>query len=259
MGTTTYNDEFFSNLEKGSLEAAKVIMPLVLKITSIKSIVDIGCGVGTWLCAANSLGITDFDGYDGDYVDRSKLYVDVARFHAVNLAEEFSLDRRYDVALSLEVAEHLPSSKTDDFIGKLTDAAPIVVFSAAIPGQGGTSHINERWQDAWRKSFAKRDYQAIDYLRPLIRGNPSVPWWYQQNIMIYCHPSISFRENAAQAVPADISLDLVHPDLYDQKRNHPDLYLWQAIALLPSLVQKAAIRRLGKISYRKRDQPESSF
>jgi hypothetical protein len=257
MENKNYDADFFSKLEIGSFEAAKVIMPLVLDITPFKSIVDIGCGVGTWLCAANSLGIVDFDGYDGDYVDRGRLYIDVARFHAVDLAEGFSLDRRYDVALSLEVAEHLPSFKADEFIEKLTDAAPIVIFSAAIPGQGGTNHINERWQDEWRKSFAKRDYYAIDYLRPLIRGNSSVPWWYQQNIMIYCHPSASLAGNAAQAVPARVSLNLVHPDLYDQKVNHPDLYLWQALTLIPSLVQKAAVKRLKNINLRKRGQAAS--
>ncbi len=257
MESKMYDNNFFSELEIGSFEAAKVILPLVLDIAPIKSIVDIGCGVGTWLRAANSLGIVDFDGYDGDYVDRGRLYIDVARFHAADLAEGFALDRQYDVALSLEVAEHLPSFKTDEFIGKLTDAAPIIIFSAAIPGQGGTNHINERWQDEWRKSFSKRGYHAIDYLRPLIRGNSSVPWWYQQNIMLYCHPSVSLRGTAAHAVPAEVSLNLVHPDLYDQKVNHPDLYLWQAITLVPSLIQKAAFKRLKKINLRKRGRAAS--
>ena len=241
---TPYDGAFFSDVEDGSLSGAMVVMKLLLDLMPIGSVVDLGCGIGTWLHAAQALGIADIDGYDGDYVDRNRLHIDANRFHAADLAEGFLLTRHYDVALSLEVAEHLPASRADAFVGQLTDAAPIVVFSAAIPGQGGTHHINEQWQDVWRANFAARDFHPIDYLRPRIRGNPAVPWWYQQNILLYCHASVMLPPALDCFVPPEVSLNLVHPELYNRTVQDSQLYLTKAVRSLPALAYKAFAARV---------------
>jgi hypothetical protein len=217
-------------------------VPLVLKLFPTHSVVDIGCGVGSWLRAFTECGVADIAGYDGSYVDRSLLMIPPEQFNPVDLRHEFALLRRFDLAVSLEVAEHLPDTCAPRFVGMLTSAAPVVLFSAAIPGQGGTDHINEQWQDYWRALFASRDYQPVDCIRPTIRGHQDVEFWYQQNIIVYCSPEVVRGRSDLAPVSEHISLNLVHPTLYQHTRDG-ELFFMQAVRMLPRLLVKALSKR----------------
>jgi hypothetical protein len=129
--------------------------------------------------------VNDIIGVDGDYVDRSKLEVDPRCVMVADLASRFNLGRRFDVAQSLEVAEHLPSTRAATFIADVVAHAPVVLFSAATPGQGGENHLNEQSADYWRALFLEHDYVAIDCIRPLLAGDRKVPAWYRYNLMLY--------------------------------------------------------------------------
>jgi hypothetical protein len=83
--------------------------------------------------------------------------------------------------MSLEVAEHLPPDRSNSFIAELTALAPVALFSAAIPQQGGTDHINERWQSYWAGLFKKRGFSPLDVIRPAVWENDAVERWYRQN------------------------------------------------------------------------------
>src|SRR5262249_658797 len=155
-----------------------VVVPLILSIFDIRSVIDIGCGVGGWLKVFQENGVRDCLGIDGDYVPQEMLKIAPACFRAGDLTRPGELERRFDLACSREVAEHLPASSASAFVDALVGAAPVILFSAAVPHQGGTDHVNERWQSYWRQMFEARGYVAVDCVRPRIVGNREVEPWY---------------------------------------------------------------------------------
>src|SRR5690606_34222821 len=102
-----------------------------------------------------------------------------------DLTKKLELNKKYDMAISLEVAEHLPESAADTFVESLTSHASIILFSAAIPQQGGQYHVNEQWPNYWNEKFKKRGFQAFDILRSEFWNNEHVPWWYRQNMVFF--------------------------------------------------------------------------
>jgi len=212
-----YTDRFFSAQREPARRSAEVIVPIVVGLTTPSSVVDVGCGTGTWLAAFEQLGVHDILGIDGDYVDRDALEIPRDLFLAHDLARPLDLTRRFDLVVSLEVAEHLPAERADTFVESLTKLGPIVLFSAAIPGQGGTSHINEQWPAYWARLFAKRGYVHVDCLRRRLWHDEAVAPWYAQNALLYVAADELHRheELARLRDPADASpLALVHPTRY---------------------------------------------
>jgi SAM-dependent methyltransferase len=171
----------------GSYRSAKEIVPIVMDLTKPSSVIDVGCGVGTWLKAFQEAGVVECNGYDGGYVDRNELIIEQSRFHEIDLAKENHINRKSDLATCLEVGEHIPEKRSRSLVSILVNIAPVVVFSAAMPGQGGTHHINEQWPSFWQALFREHDYQRIDAIRPKIWLNTKVEWWYKQNITVYAH------------------------------------------------------------------------
>jgi SAM-dependent methyltransferase len=212
----SYSPAFYRLIEEGSLRSAQHVLPHLLELTSPRSIVDVGCGTGTWLQAARDLGVADIFGIDGSYVDRRMLRIPEAHFEAVDLSRPFTLTRTFDVALSLEVAEHLPESSAQPFVESLTRLAPVVLFSAAVPKQVGENHVNEQWPTFWVERFARCGYVAIDCMRRRVWDDPDVEWWYAQNMLLMVRPNhlqgspVLQQEQQRGAGPCDI----VHPRGY---------------------------------------------
>lgn len=194
---SSYDKEFFTAREARAAASAEVIVPLILSIFPAESVVDVGCANGLWLRTFERHGVTDYLGVDGDYVPRDMLRIPQDRFKEADLSRPADLPRRFDIGLSLEVAEHLPPGSAARFVDFLTSTAPVVVFSAAVPGQGGTGHVNEQWQSYWQDLFARRGYLCLDCIRPAVYANPEVSWWYRQNILVYCRPTHLPRGYAA--------------------------------------------------------------
>src|ERR1051326_3058645 len=111
-------------------------------------------------------------------------------------------------AISLEVAEHLPEASAQGFVASLTRLAPVVLFSAAVPLQGGAEHVNEQWQEYWRSKFSELDYVACDAIRPVIWGNEDVFTYYQQNILVYVAAAELGRYPKLASARAGRSVDL---------------------------------------------------
>jgi SAM-dependent methyltransferase len=212
-----YTTEFYQWLSVRSEQSAKVIVPLFLRYFEIASVVDIGCGIGTWLKVFSENNVSEIKGVDGPHIDTTMLMINNNAFATANLAEPFVVDRRYDLAVSLEVAEHLPEERAASFVKDLTDLASVVLFSAAVPGQPGVEHINAQWQDYWRTIFHEHGYVPLDIVRPAIWGRPDVDYWYQQNTMVYCHETIITDRPDLHCVSQNVSLNVVHPDLYELK------------------------------------------
>ncbi len=180
-----YSKSFFTFLAPGSRGSAQVVVPLVLQFVNARSVVDVGCGVGAWLSVFRANGVEDVLGLDGDYVPREQLEIPVEQFRPADLSQPLHLERRFDLAMSVEVAEHLPPSTSEAFVASLVSLADVVMFSAAIPRQGGSDHINEHWQSWWAARFAEHGYVPVDCVRRRIWSNPVVEWWYAQNILLY--------------------------------------------------------------------------
>ena len=202
-----YNPKFYSELAFAQ-ESAREILPLVLDAVKPASVVDIGCGTGNWLSVASELGVRDILGVDGSWV-KAQLAIPAEKFIPHDLSTPLKLDRRFDIALSLEVAEHLPASAARVFVRSLCDAADVVVFSAAIPGQGGRRHLNEQWPAYWADLFQELQYDCYDFLRPRIWNNLRVTWHYAQNSMIFVRAGS--RHPFGEPVRP---LPLVHPVLW---------------------------------------------
>jgi SAM-dependent methyltransferase len=173
------------------------------------SVLDVGCGTGTWLKAFEEQGIADYLGVDGNYVDRTMLRIPEKNFVAIDITKPFDLSRKFDLVLSLEVAEHLPPSVADTFVSTLVRHGTAILFSCAIPGQGGQNHLNEQWPAYWSKKFAAYGYYFHDSIRPMIWDNEKVEWWYRQNIFLV-------TQQKSEALP----LSLVHPRLFESNANY---------------------------------------
>lgn len=190
----TYDSSFFDHTTRVSLDSARKVVAVVQRILPVTSVLDVGCAQGAWLSVWRDHGVADYAGLDGDYVDRARMMVDPARFTAHDLAQPFALGRRFDLAQSVEVAEHLPASRAEGFVADLTAHANAVLFSAAPPGQGGENHIHEMPYEYWRDLFAARGYALYDCLRPLLRDDEAVAPWYRHNAFLF------LNDEAAKAV-----------------------------------------------------------
>jgi SAM-dependent methyltransferase len=182
---TIYTDDYFDDIVDGALRSARRLAPLLLKLITPQSVIDVGCGRGAWLRAFQENGVPAIRGLDGPYQVRDKLLIDPAHFQVADLAQPFEVDARYDLAVCLEVAEHLPLRRARPLVDVLVKAAPLVLFSAAIPGQGGRGHVNEQWPAFWRELFDKHDYRRLDPLRRHVWQEAEIDWWYRQNLFLF--------------------------------------------------------------------------
>ena len=181
------------------------------------SVIDVGCGVGTWLAVLAESGVADAWGIDGDYVDRTLLEIPQERFLPHDLTLPIHLERRFDLVLCLEVAEHLPADSAHTLIDSLVSLGPVIVFSAAIPFQGGTHHVNEQWPEYWARHFSAKGYAPVDYVRRQIWQLHDVAWYYAQNILLfvergYLNSNSFLRQEVENTPPTPLSL--VHPVKY---------------------------------------------
>lgn len=197
-----------------NLLAPKEIVPKLIDFFSPKSVVDVGCGLGTFLHVFMENGVTDILGIDGPWVNKTLVSQNIPldTFLEKNLEEDINIDRRYDLAICLEVAEHLHQIYASELVSKLTDLSDIVIFSAAIPSQGGQNHINEQWLTYWEKLFDAHGYVLYDILRPQIWDNPDIFFWYKQNMVVFAKKGcVSDSLLHAESKPIR---NIVHPDLF---------------------------------------------
>lgn len=213
-----YGLDFYKLLSETSYQSAVIVLGIVKDLLTPKSLVDLGCGSGTWLRAAMDYGIADCTGIDGDWAKAQQFTLPGATFIHIDLeeslmsAKKYSLGRKYDLAISLEVAEHLNETCADSFVELLTDSSDIILFSAAVPFQGGTSHVNEKWQSYWAEKFERRGYLAYDQIRPKIWANDGVEVWYRQNSIFYIRDGCAPRNFGAPRHPKE--LDVIHPEMF---------------------------------------------
>ena len=201
-----------------SQSAEQVLRTLFAKVKPT-SLLDVGCGVGTWLAAADRLGVADLLGIEGPWVKDATLQTDRSRIVVHDLEQGFDLERKFDLVASIEVAEHLSPAAANQFVASLVRHGELVLFSAAIPGQGGTGHLNEQFPDYWAVRFLEHGYRPIDFVRRALWTDRSVQVWLRQNVIPFASPRFLVEHAWAREI-ADGSgpLSIVHPELYDAYR-----------------------------------------
>ena len=243
----SYTTDFYEGQAGGSLQAARVVVPILTRLFEPSSVIDVGCGVGTWMRVFEEAGVQRCAGIEGAWIRSQRTLVDRELITVADLNAPLHVKERYDLAITLEVAEHLRPESSERFVGLLTSLSDTVVFSAAIPGQGGTDHVNERWPDFWRNHFSARGYQCTDLLRPLL-WHKDMPYWYAQNAFVYHRGPLSaeVRRKWEQLLGGEPAFPLraVHPEKVKRIGTGEDLSVRQLAKLMPPLLLRSLKRRL---------------
>lgn len=214
-----YTSSFYKGHEKGSYDSARAVLPLINDLLHPQSVIDVGCGIGLWLKVwKEELKVAEVRGIEGSYVNDKILNVPAELVDIHDLKKPYKAGKKYDLAMSMEVAEHLPEASAGQFIETLTSLSDVVLFSAAMIGQEGTYHLNEQMPEYWAEIFAKFGYVPVDFVRPLVWNQKEVMYWYKQNTLLFVRKEIVHTlpepiVKAYEATKADCLLR-VHPDQY---------------------------------------------
>jgi len=235
-----YDRAFFARHTQDTVRSAQIIVPILLELIRPESVIDIGCGLGAWLKVFAQHGAKRLRGLDGDYIDLSTFLVDPACFSTVDLSQPLEISESYDLAICLEVAEHLSESRAADLVKLLTSVSSHVLFSAAIPGQRGPGHVNEQWPSYWKRLFHQRGFQRLDPIRRHIWRNRNVQWWYRQNIFLYISEKVVGQSAMLQAEQRLAELDVIYIEFLNRYRT-----LRGVLGELPRVFADAIRRRIS--------------
>lgn len=246
-----YNTEWHRRHETKTEASADRILPILKSVLPLQSVLDVGCGAGIWLQAAQRLGVETILGIDGPWTDVAQLRIAQDAVRVVDLEKPFVLGQRFDLAICLEVAEHVSREGGEELVCGLTAHADVVLFGAAIPFQGGFRHINEQWQSYWADRFQSRSFHHFDLVRPQVWDEEDVHFWYKQNALVYIN---KYRQDLIASAEAYQKRKAVTPFPVDMV--YPDLYLalasYERIAFRPLLNQlpSRAMSKLRDIVHR---------
>lgn len=247
-----YDARFYDTYSDDSRRSADAFASVLAADLAPQSVLDVGCGIGTWLRAFLDAGVETVVGVDGPYVDRDQLLIPPDRFVASDLTQPLrlpaTLPQTFDLAVSMEVGEHLPDSASRTLVRSLTSHASAVLFSAAIPHQGGTDHINEQWQRYWARRFADEGFQVVDRFREPLWEDDRVAYYYVQNALLYVREDRLAESPALQpyaVAPDDATLDRVHPRKWMETHDPRHQSLRNVLTALPHSLRAALARRMG--------------
>ena len=227
-----YSETYFDNLNKATIDAARIILKELNSIYKFKNLIDIGCGHGSWLQAASEISsIKKITGVDGIYSKKlhqnfktnSKInfiYLDLEK--KLLFKKETKVDK-YDLAISLETAEHLSPLRAKGFIKDICSISDVIFFSAAVDGHGGQNHLNENNQSYWIKLFENQKYY------PFIFINRKRYWFHEsfKRCPYYISGSFLFIKKGTKPYSDLISykvnenhvVDIVHPYILQWRKD----------------------------------------
>jgi SAM-dependent methyltransferase len=246
MISIRYDREFFNFLKITSVESARHIIPICLDLINPKKVIDVGCGRGSFLKIFADNGVEFIYGIDGEWVNEADLDIPLKFFRYVNLEKEIQIYDKFDLVICLEVAEHLTPGRASSFVDDLCRLSDVVLFSAAIPFQGGTSHINERPITYWADLFKKNNYVWIDSIRKKIWNKTS--FWYSQNCILFVKEAAISSYPSLQlelGLQGENLMDFIHPEVF-RKNHFLNITGRDYIALLPCVILKL-IKKIKKL------------
>jgi SAM-dependent methyltransferase len=221
--STLYGNKFYDGQQDRSDESARVVVPFIVTQLEPATVLDVGCGAGRWCAEFERKGVEAY-GIDGPWVDPKRFALEQNRFTPFDFGTASMPFRpklprqRFDLVTSFEFLEHINPDRAEALVDFLTSMSNVVVAGAAIPGQGGTGHINEQWPSYWRALFERRGFQAYDFIRPAIWAAEGVQPWYLQNSIGYFRGPVPERVRRSAESLALLRLhepaSIIHPGLY---------------------------------------------
>jgi hypothetical protein len=202
-----YDDSFFGDAYATSYLSAQLILGHLNEHFRFNSVVDVGAGVGAWSRAALEMNKT-VTSIDGEWVSEIPGKFSRLNYIFQNLNNKVSTNSQHDIAVCVEVAEHLLPERSQGIVADLCKLAPVVVFGAALPRQGGAGHINCRPHSFWIKAFSENKYTAIDLFRPKFWYDGRVGPWYSQNTYLFVAPE---KLNQFVGFSSPSLVDIYHP------------------------------------------------
>lgn len=190
-----YDADYFAFIDRTALQSAPTVADSIIETFDPDSVLDVGCGTGALLHELNerSLAVAGLE-YSREalkYCQRRSL--EVVQFDLESDGDPFP-GRRFDLVISVEVAEHLPATVADNFVDLICRYGNCVVFTAATPGQGGRDHVNEQPNQYWIEKFNDRGFQFLEDQTVRWRNtwkSKEVAPWYSQNLMLFATESSS--------------------------------------------------------------------
>lgn len=181
-----------------TIKSATTVVPMIIEelknnkiIPEFFSVCDLGCGVGVWLSVFKKHGAKVF-GYDGNSF--SNYLIDEKEHKIVDLCKPIEDKCKFDLAISLEVAEHIPERCKDAYINNLTEKSDVILFSAAIPFQMGQGHLNEQYPSYWIKEFKMKGFYCLDIIRNKLWDCDDVLPYYKQNLLLFVREKRELKE-----------------------------------------------------------------
>ncbi len=231
-------------------ESARRILRHLSTVMPFRSVVDVGCGHGHWLEAARALDVMQVAGLDGPWNDPAALRFPREDYRGVDFTGPWVIEGSFDLAICLEVAEHLREADAERLVQNLTGASDTVLFGAAIPFQGGYRHITERWQSWWAAKFASRGFEPFDLIRPLFWTDEAVHVWYRQNALVYvktANPARveAGRQAATAAAAQGLPLDIVHPERFLEIASYRSIAFRPLLRRFPGAFVRKLADRFG--------------
>ncbi len=215
MRNESHLDEHLQ-LYESNRHAANVVSRLLLDARRIASVLDAGCGIGTWLQAFETAGVVDVLGIEREIIGEQFLKVASHKIVHSDLRDGLFLDRKFDLSLCLEVAEHLEQEHASTLVSILARHSDLILFSAAIRGQGGIHHVNEQPLTYWSALFEQEAFEIVDCIRPVIWNDQKIPAWYRQNVVLFVkRDSPNLRLFRSTIRKTRTLIDLAHPDLLE--------------------------------------------
>ncbi len=226
MDKLGYDAGFYEIQKNMNISSAEQIVPLVLKLIrnedSSFSVIDLGCGSGNWLSVFKKHGCRVL-GVDGGDIPAEHLMISCDEFISHDFRNPFKSDQKFDLAVSLECAEHIPEDCSDEFLDSLTALSDIILFSAAIPHQRGNGHVNEQYQQYWVDKFNQRGYEYYDAIRKDVWNDGNVRAFYAQNIFLYVNRDSSFYKENKQKIEETNdprTINMVNPRMWEDLNNY---------------------------------------
>ena len=216
MSTTdTYDADFFRAMGDGPDENSKQVLCTAFTFLKPNSVIDIGCGTGKWVATAVMLGAREGFGVDGAYVPCERRLIAPDRFIERDLENTpLALGRKFDMAICLEVVEHLSRRRSESFVAELCNLSDLILFSAAVPFQGGTNHVNEQWLEYWAILFRREQFVPVDVIRDQIWLNAEIEWYYRQNVIFFCRETAAASLFPRSGIVRDGLLTRLHPEMF---------------------------------------------
>lgn len=185
---TMYDTSYYKQINLEEAEQATRLAKILMWVYAPKSVLDIGSATGLYLkpFADAGLVISGVD-YSASAIAKEVLQVPRKSIRIVDITKQ-SIATSADLALCIEVLEHIPATGTKAAITHIAETSNTIFFSAAQPGQGGVGHINTQPKEYWEAFFTgegfRRDLIDEEYIKTLISAGYHMGWLVN-NMMIF--------------------------------------------------------------------------